>query len=46
MDEILTFFIEVITHYFAWLSNADMCAFEPDGALTEEILRTYKTRGE
>lgn len=46
MDEILTSFIEAITHYFAWLSNMDLCTFEADGALTEEILRAYKTRGE
>lgn len=46
MDEILAAFIEAITHYFAWLSHMDMNAFEPDEALTQEILRDYKTRGE
>ena len=46
MDEILAAFIEAITHYFAWLSHMDMNTFEPDEALTQEILRSYKTRGE
>ena len=46
MDEILTSLIEAITHYFAWLSNLDLNTFEPDTALTESILRAYKTRGE
>ena len=46
MDEILAAFIEAITHYSAWLSHMDMNAFEPDEALTQEILRSYKTRGE
>ena len=46
MDEILTAFIEAITHYFAWLSRMDMRTFQPEDALTEEILHAYKTRGE
>ena len=46
VDEILTSFIEAITHYFAWLSNLDMDSFVPDEALAEEILHLYKTRGE
>lgn len=46
MDEILVSFIEAITHYFAWLSGSDMYTFHTEAALTEEILRTYKTRGE
>ena len=46
MDEILASFIEAITHYFAWLSGMAMNSFTVDGALTEEILRIYKTRGE
>lgn len=45
-EEILTAFIEAITHYFAWLSRIDMRFFQPDEALTEEILRAYQTRGE
>ena len=46
LDEILTAFIEAITHYFAWLSRMDMRTFQPEDALTEEILHAYKTRGE
>lgn len=46
MDEILASFIEAITHYFAWLSNVDMRTFKPDDTLMEEILYSYKTRGE
>ena len=46
MDEILTAFIEAITYYFAWLSNLDVRTFESDKALTEAILKDYKTRGE
>lgn len=46
MDEILTSFIEAISHYFVWLSRLDLRAFEPDSALTEKILNDYKTRGE
>ena len=46
MDEILRSFIEAVTCYFAWLSRMDMHTFRPEEALTEEILRTYKTRGE
>ena len=46
MDEILASFIEAITHYFAWLSHLDVHSFQPEEALTEEILRAYKTRGE
>jgi hypothetical protein len=46
MDEILTSFIEAISHYFAWLSNLDVKNFTADPALTEKILQTYKTRGE
>ena len=45
-DEILTSFIEAISHYFAWLSKLDMTSFQPDTALTEEILHAYKMRGE
>ena len=46
MDEILTAFIGAVSHYFAWLSNADMGEFRPDDALIAEILQAYKTRGE
>ena len=46
MDEILASFIEAISHYFAWLSNADMHEFEPDEELVETIFQAYKTRGE
>ena len=46
MDEILASFIEAISHYFAWLSNADMHEFEPDEELVETILQAYKTRGD
>ena len=46
MAEILFSFVEAISHYFAWLSNADMASFEPDEALTKEILQSYLTRGE
>ena len=46
MDEILAAFIEAMTHYFAGLAHMDMNTFEPDEALTQEILRSYKPRGE
>ena len=46
MDEILRSFIEAVTCYFAWLSRMDMHTFRPEEALTEAILRAYKTRGE
>ena len=42
MDNVLTAFIEAISHYFAWLSCADMGSFQPDKGLTEAILQTYK----
>ena len=41
-EEILEAFIEAISHYFAWLSCADMRTYKPDKKLTEEILRAYK----
>ncbi len=44
MDEILTSFIEAISHYFAWLSRMDMNGFEPDEALTDHILQEYQNK--
>ena len=41
MEDILEAFVEAVTHYFAWLSGMDMRTFQPDRALTEEILQTY-----
>ena len=34
--------IDAISHYYAWLSGEDMKKFQPDQALTEEILRNYQ----
>ena len=43
-DEILTCFIDAITHYFAWLYNEYSCDFVPDPALTRSILQAYLDR--
>lgn len=45
MEEILASFIDAITRYFAWLCNEHTKDFEPDEALTEEILQKYLAEG-
>lgn len=39
--EILTSFIEGISHYFAWLSGADMREYTPEEAEVNGILEAY-----
>lgn len=42
LDALLSSLIDAISHYYAWLSGEDMKKFQPDQALTEEILRKYQ----
>jgi len=47
MDEVLKSLIAAISCYFAWLCGEDVYAFQPDAALTKDILQKYQlTRGE
>ena len=39
--DILRSFAQAITMYFIWLSNGDVRAAKPEGALVDEILRQY-----
>ena len=41
MEKILTSFIEAISRYYTWLSNAIMEDSEPDAQETEEVLQAY-----
>ena len=41
MEEILSSFIEAITHYFAWLANIHSDGFTPNEDLVELVLRSY-----
>ena len=45
MTEILGSFIEGITQYYIWLSNAQGEGAVPEEALTEKILRQYLNEG-
>jgi hypothetical protein len=42
LNVLLSSLIDAISHYYAWLSGEDMKKFQPDQALTEEILRKYQ----
>jgi hypothetical protein len=42
LDALFSSLIDAISHYYAWISGEDMKKFQPNQALTEEILRNYQ----